>query len=85
MLSPYSRPIAGDRPLTRLELVGWRPGLQTVSLTQALRDHGSMSLWQAKKEVERLLVGETVVVEFATEKSKEMFREIAERLGTKVR
>jgi TusA-related sulfurtransferase len=44
-----------------------------------------MSLWQAMKEVERLLVGETVVVEFATEKSKETFREIAERLGAKVR
>jgi len=71
--------------MTNLELTGWRPGLNTVALIEAVRTHSTQSLSTAKRDVERFLGGETIMLEFATEESKEMFRKKAEQLGVSVR
>ena len=71
--------------MTTLELAGWRPGLETVELIKAVKAHASRSLSEAKSDVERLLDGEVVVLEFSTNESREAFRKIAEGLGARVR
>jgi hypothetical protein len=67
--------------MTTLELTGWRPGLNTVALIDAVRTSRNKSLIDAKRTVERLLAGETVLLEFDTEEEKQAFRRTAESLG----
>jgi hypothetical protein len=67
--------------MTTLELTGWRPGLNTVALIDAVRTTRNKSLADAKRTVERLLAGEKVVLEFDTEKDREAFRRTAVSLG----
>ena len=67
--------------MTFLDLTGWRPGLNTVALIEAIKLCRSRSLASAKRDVERLLDGETIRLEFDTEEEKEAFRMKAEGLG----
>ena len=66
-----------------LTLVGWEKGLQTVSLINAIREHGDASLPQAKAMVESLLAGQIVAVEFTDVAKKEAFRRAAIGFGAK--
>jgi hypothetical protein len=59
----------------------WKKGLQTVSLIEAVRQHSTGSLAQAKVEVERLLVGEMVTLTFSSETAKSEFKTKAEAYG----
>lgn len=68
-----------------LELVGWKPGLQTVSLIEAVKIYSTGSLVKAKREVERLLAGETVLLNFESEEERTAFRAKAEGFGVTVR
>jgi hypothetical protein len=68
-----------------LEMVGWKPGLQTVSLIEAANIYCTGSLVAAKREVERLLAGETVVLTFKSEEERTAFRTEAEGFGVTVR
>jgi ribosomal protein L7/L12 len=45
-----------------LLIVGWNPGLKTVSLVKLLRDAGDMGLLHAKQAVDDLLAGKEVRV-----------------------
>ena len=47
----YSTVRTGDSTLVTLELSGWRKGLQTVSLIDAIREHGGTSSDNAKRIV----------------------------------
>jgi len=67
--------------MTTLDMMSWKKGLQTVSLIQAVQQYSTRSLIQAKAEVERLVAGETVRLEFESEARKQEFREKAEALG----
>jgi hypothetical protein len=71
--------------MTTLELTEWRPGLKTVSLIKAVQKYACRSLSEAKTDVERFLGGETIVLEFLTEQSREAFRNKADELGVSVR
>jgi hypothetical protein len=67
--------------MTTLEMTSWKEGLQTVSLIEVVKQYSTGSLIRAKAEVECLLLGEAVKLEFETESQKEAFRQKAETLG----
>jgi len=67
--------------MTRLTMVSWKKGLQTVSLMDAVREHSGASLSQAKAAVERLLAGEPVSLDFPSQAACEKFRMKAESCG----
>ena len=67
--------------MTTLTMTSWKKGLQTVSLIEAINRYSTGSLIRAKSEVERLLAGEAVVLEFSSESAKEEFSEKAEVFG----
>jgi hypothetical protein len=69
--------------VTILKLTGWEKGIQTVSLIAAIREHGDVSLSKAKKQVEDLLGGEMVEIEFADPERMESFRRVALNLGAR--
>lgn len=65
-----------------LTMVGWKKGLLTISLILAVRDYSSAdTLTDAKKEVERLLDGERVVLEFASDELRDEFQRLSEPMG----
>ena len=67
--------------MTTLIMTSWKPGLQTVSLIEAVKQYSTGSLIRAKFEVERLLAGEAVILQFTSESLKDEFRQKAEGLG----
>ena len=67
--------------MTTLTMTAWKKGLQVISLTEAVKQYSTRSLIRAKAEVERLLAGEAVTLEFASESDKNEFRRRAEALG----
>jgi hypothetical protein len=67
--------------MTTLSMVSWRKGLRAVSLIEAVRDYSTGSLLRAKADVENLLAGQRVVLQFETDSKKNEFRTTAEALG----
>ena len=67
--------------MTTLHLVGWQKGLKTVSLIAAIRRSSGLSLFEAKRAVERLLDGERIELIFATEVAAKEFQREATGLG----
>ena len=67
--------------MTTLTISSWQKGLQTVSLIEAVKQYSTGSLIRAKAEVERLLAGQSVTLQFASESDKNEFRRKAEALG----
>jgi hypothetical protein len=64
-----------------LKMRSWKNGIQTVSLIQAVKLHSTGSLIQAKIEVERLLAGEIVTLEFSSLSERDIFQKKAENFG----
>ncbi len=64
-----------------LEITSWKKGLQTVSLIRAIKEYSTESLVRAKDEVERLLDGEAIRLEFQTAAARDEFKKKAESLG----
>jgi hypothetical protein len=52
--------------MTTINIVGWSPGFQTVSAIQLLADKAQLGLSEAKRQIERLLSGESIHVEINT-------------------
>ena len=67
--------------MTTLTMTSWKKGLQTVSLVEAVKQYSTGSLIRAKAEVERLLAGEAVTLQFASESASDEFRRKAEAFG----
>jgi hypothetical protein len=67
--------------MTRVELTGWRPGLNKVKLNQLLRQFGGLGLADSKANVDRLLAGERVSVECADDEAARSFCEQARLVG----
>jgi hypothetical protein len=67
--------------MTTLQMIGWKPGVQTVSLVQLIRDASTGSLTAAKQLVDDLLNGSPVEIQFSTPEQAQDFRERAESLG----
>jgi hypothetical protein len=67
--------------MTEVRLVGWRKGLRTVSLIQAMYHHAGIRLPEAKALVEDLLAGRPVAVSFTNAAHADAFRALASRLG----
>jgi len=64
-----------------LRLTGWKPGLRTVSLIEAVRHCSTGSLASAKQAVEELLAGEEVTLTFANDSVRSEFLRRAEACG----
>jgi ribosomal protein L7/L12 len=43
-----------------LIITGWKPGVKTISLVDALRKYKGLGLKQAKQEVDELLAGNSI-------------------------
>jgi len=67
--------------MTTLSMVSWKKGLRAVSLIEAVRDYSTGSLLRAKADVENLLAGQRVVLQFETDLKRDEFRKKAEALG----
>lgn len=68
--------------MTTLTMVGWKTRLLTISLILAVRDYSSAStLTDAKREVERPLDGEQLVLDFASNELRDEFRRLSEPMG----
>jgi ribosomal protein L7/L12 len=67
--------------MTEVRLVGWSPGLKSVSLIKAICDHAGVPLREAKGLVEDLMAGHAIVVSFTDAARRDDFRELACRLG----
>jgi len=67
--------------MTTLTITAWKTGLQVISLTEAVRQYSTRSLVRAKAEVERLLAGEAVTLEFDSESDRNEFQKKAEAFG----
>lgn len=66
---------------TTLRMVGWKTGLQTVSLIQLVKEESTGSLSTAKRLVQALLEGNAVDVSFGSQTGAKAFQERAEGLG----
>jgi len=62
-------------------ILGWRPGLKSVSLIKLLQERTNYGLSMAKEIVDRCLEGETVAVEVATLMEAERLAGEASSLG----
>jgi len=62
-------------------ILGWRPGLKSVSLIKLLQERTNYGLSMAKEIVDRCLKGETVAVEVATLMEAERLAHEASSLG----
>ena len=67
--------------MSQLTIRSWKKGLQTVSLIEAIRQYSTGSLIRAKTEVERLLAGEVITLEFSSDELKHEFMRKAEACG----
>ena len=67
--------------MSSITMTGWRTGPQTVSLIELVKQYSTGSLIGAKSEIERLLAGESVKLEFDSDARKEEFKKKAESLG----
>jgi hypothetical protein len=63
--------------MTEVRLVGWRPGLQSESLIQAIYHHAGIPLREAKSLVEDLLAGRSIAVSFSDAAQADAFRALA--------
>jgi len=70
-----------NRIMITLVMKSWKKGLQTVSLVQAVKQYSTGSLIKAKFEVDRLLSGESVTLQFASEAERDDFKTKAEVFG----
>ena len=71
--------------MATLQMISWKQGLRTVSLIEAVKKHSTGSLMQAKADVEKLLEGRIVALEFDTDAGKKAFQREAELLGVTCR
>jgi hypothetical protein len=46
--------------MMELVIIGWQPGLKTISLIDAVRKYKNIGLQKAKQEVDELLAGESI-------------------------
>jgi hypothetical protein len=70
--------------MTNVTLIGWRPGIQTVSLILAVKEQVG-SLKAAKALVESLIDGQEITIQFDDTKVAVQFCTSAEQLGAVVR
>lgn len=67
--------------MTEVSLIGWRIGLKKIPLDLLIKDRASLSLSQAKRSVDELLDGKTVVLSFDNPEDAVRFSEDASALG----
>jgi ribosomal protein L7/L12 len=70
--------------MTEVRLVGWRKGLQVVSLIKAMYNYAGVRLPEAKALVEELLSGRSIAVSFTDAAQADAFRALASTLGAQV-
>jgi hypothetical protein len=68
----------------RVLLTGWMPGLRKVALTKLIQSRTNVSLKAAMAYTERVLAGDTVVIELPTVADARAFALEAQNLGVVV-
>jgi hypothetical protein len=69
--------------MTKVTLNGWIPGFQTISFVDALRAHCRYDLTRSKEIVDRMLDGEVIVVDAASEADASQLIDKAQLFGAK--
>ena len=69
--------------MTKIALKGWSPGFRSISFIHALQAHCKYDLANSKSCVDRVLAGEIVVVEAASDVDAAQLLHKAELLGAK--
>ena len=64
-----------------LVIIGWQPGLKTISLMDSLRKYKGIGLQQAKQDVDSLLSGESIHLSGIDPDAVARAREELEALG----
>jgi ribosomal protein L7/L12 len=67
--------------MTELIIKGWKPGLKTISLMDALRTHCGMGLKEAKTAVDGLLDGREIRLSRLADDTANNLRREIESLG----
>ncbi len=67
--------------MPKVSIMGWKPQFKKVSHTKLIRDYTGLPLRPAKEYTDRVLLGETVVVEVSTPVVAERFVSEARKLG----
>ncbi|MGE0541326.1 MAG: hypothetical protein AB7R89_14225 [Dehalococcoidia bacterium] len=49
--------------MARIVITGWRAGFDKIRLTKLLQDHAHLRLPEAKRSTDRVLAGDTVLLE----------------------
>ena len=62
-------------------LKSWKPGLLKISLTKLLQEQAGLSLTASKQSVDRLLAGETISIDVATDAQAVQLAEAMTRVG----
>lgn len=72
---------AGKPGGARVRITGWRPGMQRVSMTRAIREHAGLGLGDAKSRTDHMLDGEEVTLELGDLKAAETLAGMLRDLG----
>lgn len=48
--------------MPEIHIIGWRPGLEKVSMTRLLREQAGLRLKEAKDYTDRVLEGEAIIL-----------------------
>lgn len=67
--------------MTKVSISGYRPGFKKVSHTKLLRSHAGLSLKPAKECTDRILSGETVILDLPDSGAAEEFTARSRELG----
>ncbi len=65
----------------KVTLTGWKTGLKTVSLIEAIKAHSGLGLVASKALVDELLEGEVMSLEFESKENAITFQKVAQSLG----
>ena len=65
----------------RVRITGWRPGLEKISMTQALREHLGLGMAEAKGCTDRVLDGKELVLHAPDRETAVALAAALEQLG----
>lgn len=67
--------------MSEVRITGWESGFKRVEHIALIREHAGLSLKPAKDLNDRILAGETVVLELPTPEAAEAFSRVSRELG----
>lgn len=71
--------------MTELHIVGWREGLQKISMTRLLKEQAGLRLSEAKSCTDRVLENELVIIQILDADNARKLAEQLEHMGAIVK